>query len=92
MMEQETAEVAAMLRAIGHPVRLEIIRMLSETSDEVSVIRLMLRTRQPQSSISGHLKALKRAGIIVQPHPRLRSGYVIRADALANIKRAVREL
>lgn len=84
--------IADMIRALGHPSRLEIIRVLSRARSEVSVIKLVLHTRQPQSTISGHLKALKRVGLVYQPRPRLRSGYLIVPAALKGLKTTVRNL
>lgn len=51
-----------MLKAIGHPVRLCIVRGLIDNQCNVSKIQECLNL--PQSTISQHLAKLKSAGII----------------------------
>ncbi len=66
-------QLAAFAKALGHPVRVQIIRILNNqqcchTGDLTDVIPLA------QSTISQHLKALKEAGLIkgeIMP-PRVR--------------------
>ena len=57
------AEMAKFAKALGHPTRLEILRLLSTqsccfTGDLVEVLPIA------QSTISQHLKELKNAGLI----------------------------
>ena len=59
----EDRELALIAKAIGHPVRVQILRLLSKqaccyTGDLTEQIPLA------QSTISQHLKALKDAGLI----------------------------
>jgi len=59
----ETNEMAEILKALGHPARLEIVKILMGLStcicgDIVEVLPLA------QSTISKHLSELKKAGII----------------------------
>jgi DNA-binding transcriptional ArsR family regulator len=57
------AELAALARALGHPARVQIVRLLArrpmcicgEIVDEVGLA---------QSTVSQHLKALKAAGVV----------------------------
>lgn len=60
---EETKELARIAKALGHPVRLVILKYLSNqshcyTGDLVDVLPLA------QSTISQHLKELKDAGLI----------------------------
>lgn len=59
----ETLELARFAKALGHPIRLEILRYLENqsccfTGDIVDIFPLA------QSTISQHLKELKEAGLI----------------------------
>lgn len=59
----ETNEMAEILKALGHPARLEIVKILMQSStcvcgDIVEVLPLA------QSTVSKHLSELKNAGII----------------------------
>lgn len=61
--EENTARLAAAFRALGHPARLEILRLLVRRGtcmcgDLVDELPLA------QSTVSQHLKALKEAGLI----------------------------
>ena len=77
-----------MLRAMAHPVRLEIIRTLAQVSDQ-QCMDFTRETELAQSTVSEHLRVLKEAGLIEQCGPGPRSGYCIRHDALLWLKQAV---
>ena len=60
---EETNEMAEILKALGHPARLEIVQFLMKSSscvcgDIVEVLPLA------QSTVSKHLSELKKVGII----------------------------
>lgn len=60
---EEDVQLAAFAKAMGHPVRIQILRLLTHqaccyTGDLTDQIPLA------QSTISQHLKALKEAGLI----------------------------
>jgi ArsR family transcriptional regulator, arsenate/arsenite/antimonite-responsive transcriptional repressor len=72
------------LRALGHPVRLAIVRRLAEgdcccCSDFCDCLPLA------QSTISQHLKVLKDAGLLRFSRDGVRSSYVLDRDALAAV-------
>jgi ArsR family transcriptional regulator, arsenate/arsenite/antimonite-responsive transcriptional repressor len=65
-------EIAAIAKALGHPARIQIVRMLLEKQscfgcDMVDEVKLA------QSTVSEHLRILKSAGIITGEieHPRV---------------------
>ena len=63
-MDDETTQLASMLKALGNPVRLQILTYLASTrgcitNDIVQQIPLA------QSTISQHLKVLRQAGLIL---------------------------
>lgn len=77
-----------MMRALGHPTRIEIVRILAETGDACC----MDVTRQvslAQSTVSEHLRVLKEAGLIEQCGPGPRSGYCLSRDAIVWLKQNV---
>ena len=77
-----------MLKALSHPVRLEIVQILSD-SGEANCIDFTRHAGLAQSTISEHLRVLKQAGLIKQCAPGARSGYCIQKDALVWLKQAV---
>jgi ArsR family transcriptional regulator len=77
-----------MLKALSHPVRLEIVRTLAQIGDQ-QCIDLTRETDLAQSTVSEHLRVLKEAGLIEQCGPGPRSGYCLRHDALLWLKQSV---
>ena len=59
---ERTERAAEILRALAHPVRVEIVRLLGE--GELCVKRLEEILGVPQPSVSQHLARLRYAGII----------------------------
>lgn len=53
---------AEFLKTLAHPVRITILEFLKE--GEQAVIRIALAIKETQSSISRHLMALKRIGVL----------------------------
>lgn len=65
-LEQATttvADLATLCKALGHPVRVEIIRQL-RALDGCACGDLVERLPVAQSTVSQHLKILKQAGLI----------------------------
>ena len=77
-----------MLRALSHPVRLDILRQLADTGD-AQCVDLTRHVSLAQSTVSEHLRVLKEAGLIEQCGPGPRTGYCIRRDALVWLKQSV---
>lgn len=61
-MERNFEQLAECMRALGHPVRLQIVKGL--INNECNVTQIQHNLGIPQSTISQHLKILKNAGII----------------------------
>lgn len=76
-----------MLRALGHPARLDIIRTMAE--GDASCMNLTRHADLAQSTVSEHLRVLKEAGLIRQCGPGPRSGYCLSRDALLWLKQNV---
>jgi ArsR family transcriptional regulator len=61
-LERNFEQLAECMRALGHPVRLQIVKGL--INNECNVTQIQHKLGIPQSTISQHLKILKNAGII----------------------------
>ena len=88
LIGMESDRLSAMLKALAHPVRLDIIQILSD-SGEANCVDFTRHAGLAQSTVSEHLRVLKEAGLIKQCGPGLRSGYCIQKDALVWLKQAV---
>ena len=84
----DSDRLSAMLKALSHPVRLEIVQTLSD-SGEANCVDFTRRADLAQSTISEHLRVLREAGLIKQCGPGPRSGYCIDKEALVWLKQAV---
>ncbi len=71
----DDAAVADILKALGHPTRLRIVRMLSE--GEQCVREMQHELGIPQSTVSQHLRLLRDRGIIRERRERSRHCYRI---------------
>jgi len=81
----ERGDVAERLKALGHPVRLAIVRALAERSccccaDVCSQLPLA------QSTVSQHLKVLREAGLVSFRRDGVRSSYVLNPSAFAALE------
>ena len=81
----EDEAVAERLKALGHPVRIAIIRALAQRSccccaDVCSGLPLA------QSTVSQHLKVLKEADLISFRRDGVRSSYVLNAAAFSALR------
>lgn len=76
-------DLAAIMRALGHPVRLAILRILARTNSQCCCMDLTEALPLAQSTVSQHIKVLLDAGL-VERHPRgTRNCYSVRSDRLS---------
>ena len=68
-MQGDVDRVAAILRALGHPTRLGIARRLA-VEGEICACDFTDHFGVSQPTISGHLKALRTTGVVLDPPPR----------------------
>jgi ArsR family transcriptional regulator len=87
-LDLDSDRLATMLKALSHPVRLEIVRILSD-SGEANCVDFTRHAGLAQSTVSEHLRVLREAGLIKQCGPGPRSGYCIEKDALVWLKQAL---
>jgi ArsR family transcriptional regulator len=59
----EARELSALLRAVGDPVRLQVLRQLAQ-NEEMSVNALVQAVRVSQPLLSWHLGVLRRSGLV----------------------------
>ncbi len=88
---QVNEKLAALAKALGHPARLGVVRMLHERQtcigcDIVDEIGLA------QSTTSEHLRILKAAGIITGEVENPRVCYTLNTEALEPLRRFLHEI
>jgi ArsR family transcriptional regulator len=81
-------ELAKMAKAIAHPARVRIVRMLSRKEARVCS-QIVGELPLAPSTVSEHLRILKGAGLIRSSQDGPRVGYCINYDALRRLKALV---
>jgi len=79
------AELARLAKALGHPARIEILRMLIERGD-CQCGAIVDRLPLAQATVSQHLKVLKDAGLIRGEIDPPRVCYCVNPQAIARLK------
>jgi DNA-binding transcriptional ArsR family regulator len=73
------------LKAIGHPVRLEILKCLMQETCKCNVNRIVEVLKIPQSTISQHLGILRNKGIIKPEKNGVKTCYRITDERIIKI-------
>jgi DNA-binding transcriptional ArsR family regulator len=81
---------AERLKALGHPVRLAIVRALAERC--CCCADVCSRLPLAQSTVSQHLKVLREAGLVSFRRDGVRSSYVLNPAALASLRADIDEI
>jgi ArsR family transcriptional regulator len=82
------AEVAALAKAIGHPARIQILRLLAR--EEACICGEIVKELElAQSTVSQHLKVMKDAGIIQGEIDGPRVCYCLNQRTLRRLKALV---
>ncbi len=82
-MERQAAErVAEMAKALGDPIRLQLVDVLRKHAGKVCVCELTPLFDVEQPTVSHHLKVLRRAGIVDSERRGLWAYYYVRPAAL----------
>jgi ArsR family transcriptional regulator len=81
-------ELAKLAKAIGHPTRVRILRMLSQKEARVCS-QIVGELPLAQSTVSEHLRILKEAGLVRSSQDGPRVGYCINYNALRKLKALV---
>ncbi len=78
-------ELAVLAKAVGHPARVRILRLLSRKEARVCS-QIVDELPLAQSTVSEHLRILKDAGLIRSREDGPRVGYCINAPVLRRFK------
>ena len=82
-------DIANIMRALGHPVRLNILRFLaSQAQGECCCGDVTESLPLAQSTVSQHIKVLHDAGLIERKPHGTRNRYCIRQDRFAELSAA----
>lgn len=88
---QADAETAAFAKALSHPVRVRILRMLAQREARMCS-HIVDELPLAQSTVSEHLRILRQAGLIRANESGPRVSYCIEPSALARLKSLVGSL
>jgi ArsR family transcriptional regulator len=81
-------QLAKLAKAIGHPARVRILRLLSRKEARVCS-QIVDEMPLAQSTVSEHLRILKEAGLVRCSQDGMRVGYCIDFDGLRRLKAMV---
>ena len=81
-------ELAKLAKAIGHPARVRMLRMLSRREARVCS-QIVDELPLAQSTVSEHLRILKEAGLVRSSQDGPRVGYCINFDGLRRLRALV---
>jgi len=87
-MELADDDLAAVMRALGHPVRLSILRILAEKRADCCCMDVTQCLPLAQSTVSQHIKVLLDAGLVERSAKGTRNCYSLRADRIAALASA----
>ena len=86
-VERERAErMAVVAKAIGDPIRLQLVDVLRKHAGKVCVCELTPLFDVGQPTVSHHLKVLRQAGIVDSERRGLWAYYYVVPDALEEFK------
>ena len=82
-MEMADDDLAAVMRALGHPVRLSILRILAERRADCCCTDVTQCLPLAQSTVSQHIKVLLDAGLVERHARGTRNCYSLRTERIA---------
>ena len=89
MDKMQDEEFADVMRALGHPVRLSILRILAERAqNDCCCTDVTECLPLAQSTVSQHIKVLLDAGLVQRSPKGTRNCYSLNADRLASLNGA----
>jgi ArsR family transcriptional regulator len=85
-IEREQAErMAAIARALGDPIRMQLVDVLQKHAGKVCVCELVPLFDLSQPTVSHHLKVLREAGIVGSERRGLWAYYYVNPDAVKEL-------
>lgn len=89
LTDAQAGQWATALKALGHPVRVQIVDLLSRHAGRVCVCDIERQFHLSQPTISHHLKSLREAGIVGAEQRGLWTYYYVRGDAMRELAEVV---
>jgi ArsR family transcriptional regulator len=84
---EQAVRMAAVAKALGDPVRLQLVDVLRKHAGKVCVCELVPLFDLSQPTVSHHLKVLREAGIVGSERVGLWAYYFVIPDALKELSR-----
>jgi ArsR family transcriptional regulator len=81
----QALRMAEVAKALGDPVRVQLIDVLRKHAGKVCVCELVPLFDLSQPTVSHHLKVLRNAGLVGSERQGLWAYYYVRPDALAEL-------
>jgi ArsR family transcriptional regulator, arsenate/arsenite/antimonite-responsive transcriptional repressor len=82
---EQAIRMAEVAKALGDPVRLQLIDVLRKHAGKVCVCELVPLFDLSQPTVSHHLKVLRQAGLVGSERQGLWAYYYVNPDALAEL-------
>ena len=87
-IRREQAErMATVAKALGDPIRMQLVDVLRKHAGEVCVCELVPLFDLSQPTVSHHLKVLREAGIVASERRGLWAYYYVQPDAVKELSR-----
>jgi ArsR family transcriptional regulator len=81
----QAVRLAAIAKALGDPIRLQLVDLLRRHAGKVCVCELVPLFDVAQPTLSHHLKKLREAGIVASERQGLWAFYYVRPEALEEL-------
>src|SRR5438132_8631126 len=89
-VERDRAQrIAAIAKALGDPVRLQLVDVLRKHAGRVCVCELVPLFDLSQPTVSHHLKVLRDAGLVGSERQGLWAYYYVNPDAVKEVSRCL---
>jgi ArsR family transcriptional regulator len=82
---QQAQRMAEIAKALGDPIRLQLVDVLRKHAGKVCVCELIPLFDVGQSTVSHHLRVLRKAGIVDSEREGLWAYYYVNPDALEEL-------
>jgi ArsR family transcriptional regulator, arsenate/arsenite/antimonite-responsive transcriptional repressor len=84
---QQAERIGAVAKALGDPIRIQLVDVLRKHAGKVCVCELVPLFDLSQPTVSHHLKVLREAGIVDCERRGLWAYYYVRPEALEELSR-----
>jgi ArsR family transcriptional regulator, arsenate/arsenite/antimonite-responsive transcriptional repressor len=84
---QQAERMATIAKALGDPIRLQLVDVLKKHAGKVCVCELVPLFDLSQPTVSHHLKVLREAGIVESERQGLWAYYYVKPDAVKELSK-----